>query len=455
MILRVLYISKLNGEEDIDLAHPHRKYTLAKKLALLILAAAIVSGIVFLTLQKITNDLIDGYLSSDDYYEQESAKYIQKFSRYVSENGLSSTDRKAFGEWVKKENYINLTIFKDQVLQYDSIYSAADESAYGKERMTQYAKHHSYPVQFSDGNGRVMVDGFYSSRYHDLAFTLELLGATLIFLLIVLLGIRKSLRYLQTIHQEIHILEGGELDYEMTVKGHDELAMIAKSIEDLRKAFLDKLQAIDELQEESRSLVTEMSHDMRTPLTSLMMNLEFAKKEETGANTRKDQYIASAYGKALQLKHLSDNLFAYFLLDKEHESELETVAVKEVIYDLLSDQVAILHQENFKVHLLGELPDSYINVNVELLGRVFDNVMSNLRKYADPKKDINLTFLSDQEIFEIHISNAINETNDTPESNGLGERSIKRMMTRMHGQFERMEKNGVYYIVLRFWNIKM
>ncbi|BBP92118.1 hypothetical protein BsIDN1_57360 [Bacillus safensis] len=45
----------------------------------------------------------------------------------------------------------------------------------------------------------------------------------------------------------------------MTVKGHDELAMIAKSIEDLRKAFLDKLQAIDELQEESRSLVTEMS----------------------------------------------------------------------------------------------------------------------------------------------------------------------------------------------------
>ncbi|MCZ2736872.1 sensor histidine kinase [Bacillus safensis] len=433
----------------------HRKYTLAKKLALLILAAAIVSGIVFLTLQKITNDLIDGYLSSDEYYEQESAKYIQKFSRYVSENELYSTDRIAFGEWVKKENYINLTIFKDEVLQYDSIYSAADESAYGKERMTQYAKHHSYPIQFSDGKGRVMVDGFYSSRYHDLAFTLELLGATLIFLLIVLLGIRKSLRYLQMIHQEIHILEGGELDYEMTVKGHDELAMIAKSIEDLRKAFLDKLQAIDELQEESRSLVTEMSHDMRTPLTSLMMNLEFAKKEETGADSRKDQYIASAYGKALQLKNLSDNLFAYFLLDKEHESELETVAVKEVVYDLLSDQVAILHQENFKVHLLGELPDSYINVNVELLGRVFDNVMSNIRKYADPKKDINLTFLSDQEIFEIHVSNVIKETKVTPESNGLGERSIKRMMTRMNGQFESIERNDVYYIVLRFWNIKM
>lgn len=64
---------KRNGEEDTDLAH--RKYTLAKKLALLILTAAVVSGLVFLTLQKITNDLIDGYLSSDEYYEEESARY--------------------------------------------------------------------------------------------------------------------------------------------------------------------------------------------------------------------------------------------------------------------------------------------------------------------------------------------------------------------------------------------
>lgn len=53
------------------------------------------------------------------------------------------------------------------------------------------------------------------------------------------------------------------------------------------------------------------------------------------------------------------------------------------------------------------------------------------------------------------MSNAIKETNDTQESTGLGERSIKRMMSRMHGQFEKMEKNDVYYIVLRFWHIKI
>ncbi|MCC8351052.1 HAMP domain-containing sensor histidine kinase [Bacillus sp. AF23] len=430
----------------------HRKFTLTKKLALLIMVASIVSGVIFLTLQKITDDLIEGYLSSDEYYHEESARYIQKFSKYVSENELSTSDRKAFGEWVKKENYINLTIFKDQELQYDSIYS---ESDYGKEKLTQYAQNHSHPVKFRDGEGRVIIDGFYSSRYYNLAFTLDLLGATLIFLIIVLFGIRQSLRYLKTIHQEIHILEGGELDYEMTIKGHDELAMIAKSIEDLRKAFLDKLKAIEELQAESRSLVTEMSHDMRTPLTSLIMNLEFAKKEGGEAGTSKDRYVANAYDKALQLKSLSDNLFAYFLLEREYEADLENVAVKEVIYDLISDQIAILHQEHFRVHISGELPETYINVNLEELGRVFDNVMSNLFKYADPEEEISITFVSDQDIFEIHVSNTIKLADITPESNGLGERSIARMMSRMQGQFHSIQKNSKYYIVLRFWNTKM
>lgn len=83
---------------------------------------------------------------------------------------------------------------------------------------------------------------------------------------------------------------------------------------------------------------------------------------------------------------MSDNLFAYFLLNKEYEADLETVAVKEVIYDLISDQIAILHQEHFRVHISGELPETYINVNLEELGRVFDNVMSNLLKYADPEE---------------------------------------------------------------------
>ncbi|MCM3133001.1 HAMP domain-containing histidine kinase [Paenibacillus polysaccharolyticus] len=428
----------------------HRKFTLTKKLALIILLAATVSGLVFLTMQKVTNGLIDRYLNSNAYYESESSKSIAKFSKYVEANHLSSTDRKAFGEWVKKENYIMLTIYKDQLLQYDSNYSAEDEYGYGIEEETLYAQKHSFSVKFSDGEGRVTVDGFFSSRYYDIAFTLELVSATLIFLLIVLLGIRRSLAYLRKIHEEIHILEGGELEYEMTIRGHDEIAMIAESIEELRKAFLDKLNAIEALQAESRSLVTEMSHDMRTPLTSLIMYLEFAKKERGEQRTEHSRYITNAYGKAIQLKKLSDNLFDYFLLDKEDETDLESIAVQEAIYDLISDQISILRQEHFKVRIIGELPQVYITVNLEQIGRVFDNILSNLLKYAEPKNEILITFNSNEESFEIQLSNTIKSAEVSPESTGLGEKIISRMMSLMQGQFIRNQDGVHYSVVLRF-----
>ncbi|MCD2476527.1 sensor histidine kinase, partial [Staphylococcus aureus] len=79
------------------------------------------------------------------------------------------------------------------------------------------------------------------------------------------------------------------------------------------------------------------------------------------------------------------------------------------------------------VRIPAVLAGHHISVNLGVLGRVFDNVMSNLLKYADPEEKISITFVSDQEIFEIHVSNTIKLADITPESNGLGERSIARM----------------------------
>lgn len=428
---------------------------LTRKLILLMAIALLASGILFAALQKITNGLIEEYLNSYEYYEKESTRYIEKFRRYVSANDLSISDRRAFEQWAKKENDILLTISRNGILQFDSTYAPADEAAYGKEKVSRFHQTHALTIRFSDGQAQVRIDGFYSSRYFGLAFAFELLGSTAVFLVIVLAGIRRSLSYLKRIHQEIHILEGGELDYEMTIKGDDELASIARSIEGLRKAFLDKLQAIETLQQESRDLVTEISHDMRTPLTSLIMYLEFAKKQRNESSVGdRAGYVEHAYRKALQLKTMSDHLFAYFLLDKEAGAESEPVAVKEVIFDLMSDRIAVLRQEHFRVQRSGELSETYIRANREELARVFDNLMSNLLKYADPAQEIRVVFASSPEIFEIRIRNAIKRTDAKTESSRLGERSIARMMNRMHAQFESAQENNEYTTRLRFRKIR-
>lgn len=433
----------------------YRKWTLTKKLALLILFAAVVSGLSFFLLQTASNAWIEHYVESDAYTKRKSAVYAAKLVEYVDANQLASSDQEALTAWIKKQRNLILMVYKDGELRYDSLFYSEDETDYRIEVQSDYVQKHAIPVRFSDGMASVIIDGFFSNWYYNLAFTIELLTATAIFLGIVLLGIRRSLAYLRTINKEIHILEGGELDYAMTVRGHDELAMIAESIEELRKAFLDKLQTIETLQTESRSLVTEMSHDMRTPLTSLIMYLEFAKKDSAQLAPETSSHIVNAYQKALQIKNQSDNLFAYFLLDKEQEAEPETLTAQEAIYDLVSDLGGVLQQEGFRFRMDGELPNVYITVNLEELGRVFDNLLSNLLKYADPREEVVLSLDYSQGRLELSLSNAIRSTDDAPSSTGLGEKIIAKLMARIHGEFDRSISGNTYTAVLRWWPTKL
>lgn len=57
------------------------------------------------------------------------------------------------------------------------------------------------------------------------------------FIMLVLLGIRRKMKYIRRLGDEVEILEGGSLDYEITVKGKDELARLAESVESMQKSI--------------------------------------------------------------------------------------------------------------------------------------------------------------------------------------------------------------------------
>ena len=67
-----------------------------------------------------------------------------------------------------------------------------------------------------------------------------------IFLTLVLMGIRKKMHYISRLCEEISILKGGSLDYEITVKGSDELAMLAEEIDNMRLVFKELMKKENE-----------------------------------------------------------------------------------------------------------------------------------------------------------------------------------------------------------------
>lgn len=86
------------------------------------------------------------------------------------------------------------------------------------------------------------------------------------------------MKYISKLSDEIAILEGGSLDYKITIKGKDELAALAEGLENMRISFCNMIEQEAEITSENNRIITEMSHDLRTPVTSMMLYTEILKK---------------------------------------------------------------------------------------------------------------------------------------------------------------------------------
>lgn len=163
-----------------------------------------------------------------------------------------------------------------------------------------------------------------------------------VFLLVVFWGIRKKIRYIMVLHDEIEILEGGSLDYPITVKGKDELSELAEGLDCMRVSFQGMIEREANIVQENQKMITEMSHDIRTPVTSIMLYTEILKNGKYKDEEQLNEYIERIDRKAHRMKQLTDNFFEYMLVTGDDEIELEEPEFCEALfYDLFSETIQL------------------------------------------------------------------------------------------------------------------
>src|SRR5699024_3208320 len=192
---------------------------------------------------------------------------------YIDQNHLSSRDAQELNDWVKSQKILYVQIYKDGIRVFDSAYP--NEEIWEAEiEATDQEWETIYTLTFSDGTAQVSVVGNYAYQIFIYVYIAEIVICFGIFLLLVLLGIRKRMGYIRKLSQEVEILEGGSLDYPITVKGNDELATLAFGLDSMRKSFQELLNQEAKMVQENQRIVTEMSHDLRTPITSILLYTE-------------------------------------------------------------------------------------------------------------------------------------------------------------------------------------
>ncbi|EET60810.1 histidine kinase A domain protein [Marvinbryantia formatexigens DSM 14469] len=406
------------------------------RLLKLLVIAMTCTVIVYSGMEAVSAKLLEYYFEHSDYTSRQNDKRINNLQEYIRDNQIKASDAEELTRWVKKQSVVSIQVYRSGMLVYDSNYpeeEAIQETPSGREF---YDWETYYILEFEDGQAEVILSGFYDYQIYWYVTLIGLLISFALFLVIVMLGIRKTMKYIRTLSTEIGILEGGDLNYEITVKGKDELAVLAQSLNSMRESFKAQIEQDAYLTQASRKMITEMSHDLRTPLTSIMLYTEILLKNKCRDEEQKISYIQKINHKARRLKKLSDHLFEYALITGETEVKLEgPYPVKAVFYDLLSETVSYLEQEQFHVALTFTWESYFIRINQGYVARIFDNLTSNIVKYADREAPVLIQSVSSQYSVGIAMKNRKKIPDGKNESNKIGLQNVQKMMEKMGGRF--------------------
>ena len=429
-----------------------KRNSLYFQLMILLVISGAVALAVFYGLNTVGENVVYYYYNHSNYSAKREKNYVAELQNYVSSNELKSSDTDELSQWVtEKAVIISLWLYKDNALIFDSDYP--DNATYSSEPayLDENDGSRFYTIEFADGEVEAGISGVFDYQLYNYASFGEMLLAFSIFILMVLIGIRKKMEYIRKLSKEIQILEGGNLEYKITVTGKDELAALAGGLNCMRESFRRQTIQEAEIVRENQKIVTQMSHDIRTPLTSIMLYTELLKKGTYKNEEQFREYIEKIERKTRRMKQLADNLFEYSLVSSDQEIELEEAENEKMLfYDLFSETTSYLEQQGYQVDFLVNWNDVRLKINTDYISRILDNVTSNIQKYADKSCPVTIGSVKNNNMEGFYFENRTAALTDETESTGVGIQSIKNMMAKMGGRCITGMENGVFRLTLYF-----
>lgn len=410
-----------------------KKNSIYIQLLRLLSVSAIISVIVFLSLNYAGEKALDRYYYNFDYEDKMNEKYVGKFQQYISEHDITSRDADKINHWMRKQKILSISIYKDGIQVFDSAYP--NQELWEEEvAIADYEWEVYYSVTFADGEAILSIMGVYAYQLYNYAQIAELLISFALYLLLVLGGIRRKIEYIMLLKDEIEILEGGSLDYKITVKGKDELSALAEGLENMRLSIHGLIESEAQMAHHNQQIVTEMSHDLRTPITSMMLYTEILKKGNYKNEDQLTEYIEKIDKKARRMKQLIDHLFEYSLVAKEENIRLEEPETfEELFYDLFSEICSYLEQKGFHVIFQVKWMKGKAQVSTHYVMRVMDNITSNIVKYAELTSPVIISSVYEGSMAGFLFENKVLPEKDKTDSSGIGMQSVQSMMEKMNG----------------------
>ena len=308
-------------------------------------------------------------------------------------------------------------------------------------------------LQFLGIVARAMIDSFLFMRdivlteaqyaqLDDWVFHLSLLVSVAFFIILFLFLLGERLSYIREVLAGIDALRSGQEDYVVPLEGSNELTQLAEAVNYLSRTQREVKEQERVLNEEKEQFIRALSHDIRTPLTSIMAYSELL----TGANTVDSQeqtrYLELIQHKAGQIKDMTD-----ILLDGSKRNP-EYFEDARLLIEQLTAEFEEMLEDGFSIEASLDCPAFPGTFDVQELRRIFDNLVSNVQKYADPDRPVKISISLEGVQLLIRQENAVRERIAPADGYQIGLRSIQRIAQNYAGQVDVQKDDAAFAITI-------
>ena len=262
--------------------------------------------------------------------------------------------------------------------------------------------------------------------------------------------INRRVRYVEYLSQEIQKIREEGFGRTMELQGDDEITRLCAVINEMSVQLREKEEREKRQQRSKDELITNVSHDLRSPLTSIIGYVELLK--ETGPEDRQRfaEYIEVVERRLTGLNGLINELFEYTKLNSaDRLPDMEKRDVLELLRHILYEYKILMEGEGLTLSWQLGAGSHAAHINTQQMVRVFQNLLENARRYADHSAPVTVT-AQDADRLHICITNRLTDAcgiepdriferfycgdraRSTPQSSGLGLAIVKRIVE-LHG----------------------
>lgn len=368
----------------------------------------------------------------------------------LSQSGLSINDR------VRIEEYINFWSipygFKIFIADHNGNVIAKTLNASGAKvdvhsiiemsmnmRAKENAKNGSgefynvYPVSFSDSSAFAVISGIPLARKVKTAYSvgplLNLVIGTIFFIALFLAFTKRKMDYLEELNNGLLEISQGNLSFRVPRRSRDELGSLADNINYMAGELNNKIQEERRAENTKDELITNVSHDLKTPLTSIMGYLKLIKDENYNDQEQLKSFINIAYNKSEKLKSLIDDLLEYTkITDQGSKLDRNIISIDELLNQLIEEMIPIC--EESKIVIVKDMPEFKVMADVDgdKIVRAFENLLTNAIRYSPKPGEIIIKLRDEGKNATISFSN---------KSDGISDEELPLLFER----FYRVEKS--------------